>query len=287
MRIFIFLFPLLLSPPVWAYKLPSSVGFSQTFDNDQNRLSALDITIGTPFYAMIAMGATFSRMQFDENHAGQTNNYYIGMSSNPLRDWVFASQMNYVQVSDQMKIYNPSLSLTRYFAKINFKLDIGYRIIETELTPGLAFLLRTQDDFIRDENFWWNLSTNIEAIPNFIVGVSYWQFQYSTRFDFFTTAAAQPLGYTLDTINYGASFADYIFSINGTVFRNRWDFSLDYTFVKNEFEDAKIDTWTPSVGFRLNDNWYFNASIGLSRGVITGEEDRSGGFLSLGTTFSF
>ncbi len=277
----------LLAPPCWAFKLPSSVGVSQSFDNDENRYLALDFNFGTPVGAMLSAGASFSKLKFDEENEGRNNSYYVGIQSNPLRDWVFGGQFAYLQVSDQMRIFNPSVTVQRYFYRINFKLEVGYRIIETEITPGLQFFLRSDDDLVEDENFWWNLSTNLEPIENFVVGLSYRQYQYSSRFQFFTTAAAQPLGYTLDTINFGASFADYIYSIHGTFYRRRWDFSLDYTFVKNEFEEASTYTWTPSVGFRLNDQWFFNTSIGFSRGVAEDADSRTGGFISLGTTFSF
>ncbi len=270
-----------------AYKLPSSIGVSQSFDNDENRLTALDFNVGTNFYAMLSAGASFSKMKYDDDNDGQINSYYVGIQSNPLRDWIFGTQFQYTRVSDQMRIFNPSVSVQRYFNRFDIKLDVGYRIIESELTPALMFFLQSGDDNVEDENFWWNLSTHIEPFRDFVVGISYLQYQYSTPFEFFTRPTAQVLGYTLDTINYGSSFADYIYSVNGTFYRNRWDFTLDYTYVKNQFEEAATYTWTPSVGFHLNKRWFFSASMGLSRGVTEGEEDRTGGFLTLGTTFSF
>ncbi len=270
-----------------AFVLPSSVGFSQSFDNDKNRYSALNFSLATPIQAMVHGGISLSNLQFDENNSGENRFYSLGIQSNPLRDWVFSGDFSYIEVSDQMRIANPSATVQSYFRRVNFRLEVGYRMIETEVTPALGTFVQSFGDLIRDENFWWDLSAQLDPTENIVIGLNYRQYQYSTRFDFFTTALAQPLGYSLATINFGASFADFIYSINGTFYRNRWDFSLDYTLIENEFEDSRTSIWTPSVGFRLNQKWFFNMSVGLSRGVTSGEEDRTGGFLSLGTTYSF
>lgn len=271
----------------FGYKLPSSLSVSQRFDNDRNRETALDFTYGTPFYAMVNVGIARSHLQFDDEETGENRSYIFGISSNPLRDWVFAYDFSYIDVSDQMTILDPSISILKYFKKFDLKLNIGYRTIKTDISDLLQTLRPSLGEEIQDDNFWWRLSTNINITPKIVLGLSYQQFQYSTRFDFFTLPIAETLGYTFDTLNYGASFADYIYSVNGSFYRNRWDFALDYTFVSNEFDDTQTYTWTPSVGFHLNKSWYFYMNIGFSRGVTPDEEDVTGGFFGLGTTFSF
>ena len=280
-------FILLLGQSAYSQKVPSSLAVFQSFDNDENRNTALDFIWSTPFYALIHGGSAYSRLQFDDETTGKNSTYYLGIQSNPLRDWIFGFNYSYTNVSEQMKIFNSSIFIQKYFNHWNLRLDVGSRLIETEITTALQNLFQTADDTSTDENPWWALALEVDITPQFSLMASYRQFQYTLNFGFFNTAVAQPFGYDLDTINYGATFPDNIVSVGGNVYLRRWDLGLEYQFINNEFDDTKTTTIIPSAGFHLNKKWFFNLSLGFSRGVTEDEEDTVGRFLGLGTTFSF
>ena len=290
-----FVFFILFSQPLWAMTLPSSVGVSQSFDNDRNSNTSLDFTLGTNFGAMLSAGGSFSRFQYGDSESERGNNTTLfgGVQSNPLRDWIFGVNGAYTKVSSQMRIYDPSVFIKNYFWRLNWRLDVGYRTIILDTPQDFPLLVQNIPDPAKDENFWWQLGVDLDLSKNFVVGASYKQYQYSLRFDFFNYPVAQTIGYNLDTINYGAGFPDSIAVVHANYFRNRWDFALTYSFVQNEFDDSLTYTWTPSAGFALNDHWYFNMSLGFSRGVTEEDNnseqqlDRTGSFFSLATTYTF
>ena len=264
--------------------LPSSVGITQSFDNDENRSSSLDMTLATPGHAIFSAGLFHSHLNFSEEVTGQNRGAYVGVQSNPMRDWIFGFDYQYIEVSDQMRITNPTIFVRNFVGLFNYELNIGYRNIQTKVTDRSALLFRSEKDYVIDENLWWRLQLGLDY-KKFQFGLSYQQYQYSLRFDFFNYPIAQNLGYSLDTINYGSSFADFIAFAYVKYFRERWDFTLDYSHVENEFDSSSVQTLTPSAGFQLNPKWYFTMSVGFSRGVTENADPRAGNFLSIGTIF--
>ena len=90
MRFFISLTLLLILPlEIWAYKAPSSVAVSQSFDNDSNRSTNLNLALSTKVGAVLFFDYTNSYFEFDDDFKGNFSTVGLGIGTNPLNDWVF------------------------------------------------------------------------------------------------------------------------------------------------------------------------------------------------------
>ncbi|MCJ8277674.1 MAG: hypothetical protein HRT44_07710 [Bdellovibrionales bacterium] len=276
---------ILIPSTLWAYKVPSSVSLSQSFDNDKNRSTNLALDVSTKPGAIIRLDYTNSYYEFDEDNKGNFSTVGLGLGTNPLNDLVFNVDYSYSVVSDQLAVADPSMSLKGFWGNWDTELTVCYRIIEIKITEEFRNLFSgVTAQQVTDENYWWSLSLG-RSFGRFYAYLKYSQYQYSRSFGFFSRNIATLLGYDLDTISYGTSLIDFSGKIGISYSLNRWGFNLDYSRLENEFEEGSVRVLVPSVNFQLNKSWSFDANLGLTRGVAEDEEDTIGRFLGLGVTY--
>jgi hypothetical protein len=278
----LFCHPALAHAGLW----PSTLNFFYSADNDQNQNMAVDVSVATEPGAIIFAGLSYSHLQFSELDYGTNQTFYLGVGTNPLNDWVVSWQMAYNNVSDQMQILNPSMLLKRYFSDFFISAELGYRRIETILTAELDAVAPNLNSNIVDENLWWGLGLGVNLTRKFNVNLGYRQYQYSKPFQFFTfPRIAQRLGYKLDTINYGASFAKNIAWVGFSYFAKNWDIAVDITTINNEFDSSRQRSMAPSFAYQIHKDWRYNITVGATLGETDDFEDRWGGFASTGLTY--
>ncbi|MEM7645660.1 MAG: hypothetical protein AAF203_02010, partial [Pseudomonadota bacterium] len=178
------------------------------------------------------------------------------------------------------------VSVRYYFGNWDIKGRIGHRTILTELPSQFQNLFQTDLNQVDDKNLWWSLQIG-HSWENLGGQVSYTQYQYGINFGFFNRAVAPLLGYTLDTISFGSSFADFI--VTGSLFYD-WKqlfFSFDYSYLKNQFDSSQTQIFAPGLDWSFHPRWSVDVRFGLSFGETPEEELTQGNFLGVGISYSW